>query len=543
MIIEEINRERFITILEDLVLDAVIRSNPKEQAAIYTNIMDTARVFGLEQQTEETAQQIAKREGSSELWELPESFEKPIDLQGFPTSSLPTVLSDYLKEVSRTVQVTPDMCALPLISTLSLCVTGKACIQFPGNDHTEPLNLYTVTVASPGQRKSSAYNCFTIPVSDYVKRYNAMHNTDIQSNKAERAAIKKQIDKEINSKNFDISKVRELNEELNKLGELHELRMIVKDITPEALALELFLQNERIGILDDEGSIFDVLGGLYSGGQANLGIFLEAYDGSPYSILRRTKDPITLNNPLLTMGLMTQPEHFTDILSNKQFSGRGLIHRFLFAFPSSKTGFQTLSTGNIVSSIKNNYIQLVNRLLAMPYPEPEESTPIIECNTSASTVLTDYFDLLQQKMRPGGMFENMVEWAAKHFARCMRIAAILHLCEHSIIENLNEQTAINAISISLWAENQALKALSGEMNDSQEVKDAKYILSRVKCKGITELSKRELLRLCQRFDSQEELEASLELLEDMKVIKRTTYQKVKGRPSERIKFNPIAFLS
>lgn len=542
MIIEGVSRERFISVIESLVLDAVICSNPKARAEQYTNIMDTARFLNIEQMTEETAQEIASREGCSELWELPESFEKSVELSEFPLSSLPPTLSEYLKEVSRTVQVAPDMCALPMLSALSLCVIGKARIQFPGTDHSEPLNLYTLTVAAPGQRKTSTLDKFTEPIKAYVRRYNAIHSADIKANQAERAAIQKQIDKEIGSKNFDITKIRELNEQLGSIEDLHELRMNVKDVTPEALAHEMLMQHERIGILDDEGSVFDVIGGLYSGGQANLGIFLEAYDGSPYSILRRTKEPITLDQPLLTMGLMAQPDHFTDIMSNKQFSGRGLIHRFLFSFPVSRVGQQTLSTGSINSNVSNQYIRLINRLLELPYPDSEEAAPLIVCDQTAAEALTTYFDYMQERMREDGIFENMVEWASKHFARCMRIAAILHLCEHSAKEELSEQTAINAIGIATWAENHALKALSGESSDTQDVKDAKYILSRVKKKGITELSKRELLRECKSFHTQDEIEPPLELLEDMKIIKRETRQ-TKGRPKEMIKFNPVILLS
>lgn len=540
MIIKEVSPEWFTAHIAELVIDALIHQNPRERAQHFTNIMDTARALDLEEQAEEVAQAIAKREGEPELWELPEPFEKPVELTGFPVSALPKALSDYLKEVARTVQVYPEMCALPLLSTLSLCVQGKACIQFPGNDHTEPLNIYTLTVASPGQRKTSCFSCFTAAVDNYVKRYNAIHSVEIQNNKAERAAIEKQINKEICSKNPDMDHIRELNEKLNSMDRLNELRMNVKDITPEALAWEMFLQNERIGILDDEGGVFDVLGGLYSGGQSNLSIFLEAYDGSMYSIIRRTKENITLNSPLLTIGLMTQPDHFENIMNNRQFSGRGLIQRFLFAFPGSRTGQQKLTTGTIDHDSQVNYIQLINKLLEMPFPAPGEETPAIICDAAAARILTEYFDMLQAKIRPGGLFENMVEWAAKHFARCMRIAGTLHLCEHSAADELNEQTAASAISIAVWAENHALKALSGEMNDNQETRDAKYILSRVKEKRVSELSKSELLRMCRRLKA-DEIEAPLELLEDHSMIKREFINVPKTRkPREIIKFNPLS---
>lgn len=539
MIIKEVSPEWFTAHIADLVIDALIHQDPRERAQQFTNIMDTARSLDLAEQAEEAAQAIAQREGEPELWELPESFEKPVELQPFPLSALPPVLSEYLSEVSKAVQVYPEMCVLPMLSTLSLCVMGKACIHISNRGHSEPLNLYTITVASPGERKSSSFHKFIEPLESYVKRYNAIHSVDIQNNKAERAVIEKQRQKAINSKNPDIEKIKELSAQLNDMEELHELKLNVKDVTPEALAWEMHLQNERIGILDDEGSVFDVLSGLYSNGQANINIFLEAYDGSQYTILRRTREDITLNNPLLAIGLMTQPSHFDDAMSNRQFSGRGFIPRFLFSFPGSKAGYQKISNGDISDRASNNYIGLVNKLLKMPYPV--DTVPLISCSSEAEQLLGEYFQHLQDAMRPGGIFENIKEWASKQFARCIKIAGILHLCEHGAAEELSENTAMCAISIAMWTENHALKALSGEMSDPQEVKDAKYILNRVKEKQIKELTKRELLRLCRKL-SVEEFEKPLDLLEDMKCIKRKkVYRSKGGNPKENIKFNPLIF--
>ncbi len=76
------------------------------------------------------------------------------------------------------------------------------------------------------------------------------------------------------------------------------------------------------------------------------------------------------------------------------------------------------------------------------------------------------------------MFENLKEWASKQFARALRIAGILHISVHSPTEILTGQTAMN--SIAMWAENHALNALSGSASEPQEVKNAKYILNKLK---------------------------------------------------------------
>ena len=235
---------------------------------------------------------------------------------------------------------------------------------------------------------------------------------------------------------------------------------------------------------------------------------------------------------------MTQPDHFAEAVGNKQFSGRGFIHRFLFAFPESKAGYQSFTSKNVPSELQRQYTELINRLLSMPYTD---NPPVIGCDKQAYELLSDYFNHLQEEMREGGLFAGLKEWASKQFARCLKIAAILHLCEYGADKPITAQEAMNGINISMWCENHALKAFSGAVSDSQEIKDAKYILSRLKNSNREIISKRDLLRKCQSLKA-DECEEPLELLEDMKYIKREiTESSERGRPKEMIKINPFAF--
>lgn len=522
--------------LPDFIGSTLLNRDIKERAKLFTGIMNTARELGIAEQAYNIAQETAKRYNEPELWEEPETFEKSVSLTSFPIESLPPVLSEFLKAVSDYVQVYPEIAVLPLFSVLSLCVQGKAVVKHPGNNHTETLNLYTMTVAAPGERKSGSFKAFMKPVEEYQKHYNAIHKNEIEQYKTEKAFIERQKQAAICGKNASIEKAKEFTLQLSELKEKHELRLNVNDVTPEALAWEMYLQGGRIGVIDDEGSVFDVLSGLYSGGSANINIFLKAYDGTNYSVIRRTKEEIILNNPLLTMGIMTQPEHFAEALSNKQFSGRGFIHRFLFSFPESKAGYQSFTSTNIPNMLQVEYTNLINRLLNMPYPD---NIPVINCSREAFNLLSDYYNHLQEEMREGRSFERLKEWASKQFARCLKITAILHLCEYDTNDLITGKEAFNGINISMWCENQALKAFSGAVSDPQEVKNAKYIINRLKKDRKDSYYKRDFLRLC-RAISAEDTEEALQLLEDMNIIKREIISNPgAGRPKENIKVNPL----
>ena len=530
--------EQLLNKAEELISAILMKEDLRERTELFTGMMNTARELGVEERVYNTAQQIAADFNEPELWELPQSFERNVPLAPFPMSSLPPMLGEFLKTVSEYVQVYPEIAVLPLLSVLSLCVQGKAVVRYPGNNHTEPLNLYTMTVAAPGERKSGSFKEFMRPVEAYQERYNSIHKTEIEQYKAEKTFLETRKRAAMNGKDANVEKVKDIARQLSELEEKHELRLNVNDVTPEALAYEMFLQGGRIGVVDDEGSVFDVLSGLYSGGSTNINIFLKAYDGSNYTIVRRTKEEIVLKNPLLTMGIMTQPDHFAEAVGNKQFSGRGFIHRFLFAFPESKAGYQSFTSKNVPYELQRQYTELINRLLSMPYTD---NPPVIGCDKQAYELLSDYFNHLQEEMREGGLFAGLKEWASKQFARCLKITAILHLCTQEADKPITAQEAMNGINISMWCENHALKAFSGAVSDSQEVKDAKYILSRLKNSRKDSISKRELLRLCRALNA-DEAEEPIQLLEDMKIIRRESLSADKqGRPKEIIKINPFVF--
>lgn len=471
--------------------------------------------------------------GEPEQWELPESFESLKKPAPFPMQNLPPLLRDYLQAVSDYVQVVPEMSVLPLLSVLSLCVQGKALIKHAGNSHTEPLNLYTITIAAPGERKSGSLKEFMRPVEEFQEKYNKIHAPEVEEYNTERAYLENKRAKALKA---DLQAAKTYTKQLASLERKHELVLNVSDATPEALAMEMYRQGGKIGIIDDEGSVFDVLSGIYSNGQANINIFLKAYDGSDYTILRRTKENIELKKPILTIGLMVQPEHFTEAMNNRQFVGRGFIHRFLFSFPESRAGYLKMNSPDVPPKLQKQYSDLINRLLRLP---STPDMPIIVCDREAELLFSDYHDHLQKEIRDGGIFENLKEWASKQFGRALRIAGILHLCEHEPAERLTGQTAINSIAIATWAENHALNALSGTASEPTEIKNAKYILKKLKKLNKSMTNKSELLIFCRPLHAPE-INISLEILEDMNYIKREKiFRTGGGNPKELIKINPL----
>ncbi len=534
----ELTRSNFTNLAEEYIKQLLMYSDLKERFQQFTNIMDRAREFGLEDKTSEIARKIAEDFNEPPLWEMPVEFEKKVEMQGFPLSSLPDKLREFVEALSAYVQVYPEMCVLPLLSVLSLCVQGKAVVKHPGNSHTEELNLYTLTVAPPGERKSGVFKALIAPVDEYEKRWNMAHKRDLQEYKSKKSFYENKRQNALKGRNASLEDVQEADKKLNELKPVYPKKLTLGDITPEALVQEMAIQGEKMGILDDEGIVFDVLGGIYSSNGVNLGIFLKGYDGSKYTASRTTRGDFSLYKPLLTVGLMTQPKHFKRSIENECFVSRGFIHRFMFAFPESKTGSQTMVSSDIPLYVRDCYGQLITRLLNMP----ETDTPqVIAADYDACQMFDNYHQHLQKEMATGGHFADLKEWASKHFARCLKIAALLHLCEHSPLIHITKETALNAISIAMWAENQALSCL-GSVNISETESDAKYVLEKILSRKKMRLSKSEILRICRKFNAKD-INEILDLLKEMNYIRVDNGKLSKTcKQTESIYINPVLML-
>lgn len=533
------SRDDFMKILSEYaVLNKIDGEISPEREKMFTYIMDTARLAKAEDVVLETVRQM-EDEGSLVFWELPKPFEKQVPMQKFNPDNLPDLLRDYVRAVADNVQVDVEMCVLPLLSTLANCIHGKFRVCFPHGSHKEPLNLYTVTVASPGERKSGVFDTVTAAMHTYQKRRNTEYKSSIQEYQTRRKFLEKELEKATTGKNADINQALKIQGQLDRLTPVTNLTLNITDCTPESLTAELAENNEVMGILDDECGIFGILAGLYSNGIANIDIFLKAYDGTHYVVTRRTKENIYLDRPVLTMGLMAQPDAFETAMNKPEFIGRGLMQRFLFAFPESKQGSRKPHSPSIPSELREKYSKLIDYLLDIKMPKADEEPHVLSFNKSASNLLDDYFYTIESRLKEGGDLVYMAEWANKLFAKCCKIAGILHLCTHNPTELIDEDTALKAISIATWAENQAHKAYSSTAFEDRTTRNAKYILKKLKEQKQTVYTRSEITRKCQKL-TRDELDETLGMLDDMKYI-RIIEEHTKTNIKKTVTVNPLIF--
>lgn len=478
----------------------------------------------------------------------------------FPSDEFSDELRNFSAWACMSLQVPIDMPSVSTLAAASLCAQRKFNVH-PNALHYEPVNLYTAIVAKPSERKSPTIALTMAPIYRYQREENARRRARVEEYRTKKELLQRRIEsiKKISTsgKKAQTASLNAADDIMLLFRELEDLEkdaidyisLTADDITMEALTSKLVANGEKMALVSSEGGLFNVLSGLYTGGISNIDIILKAWSGDHVEVDRKGRGSEVLLNPALTILLMVQPKVLEAVMNNVEFAGRGLNARFMYSIPMSIVGARVFDAPDIPQQVIDDYNNLLLRILAIPDTgEPRT----IECTDEARDELRKIHDEIEPRLIAD--LEPMGDWAGKYEGAVIRIAGLLHVCDH--VERAAEipipgETIRRASKIGEYflAHAKIAYQLSGQMDD-QPTKDAKYILKRLDSTGKTEISKRDLYRLCMDrvgFDTVEKMEPGLEVLVKRGYIKIEKAHKDKtdttdrkgGRPSWMIYVNPI----
>ena len=485
------------------------------------------------------------------------------NLPMFPVDRLPQGIAEYVKAVSESVQVAPDMVATSVLASAATAVQGKYMVH-PVSDWMEPLNLYAVTIAEPSERKSPVFKEVTRPIEEYEGAINQEMSPLIDEwkmeikilegriSQAEKAAIAGKSGGEGSLENL-----RDLQGQLaaKREEELKPVKLWTDNSAPESIISLLANHGGKMGVFSAEGStVFSIAGGRYSDGKADLGAFLNGFSGDTIRVTRVSRPEETIKNPALTLNLMVQPQAIQKVMENADFNGTGFLARFLYCFPRSMIGGRKFMTKPVGERIRKSYSHYLNFLLDLHSADKESH--ILELTPEALGEAERFHNELERRLKDD--LEPVEKWAGKWHGQIFRIAGIIHCLkaveQHPQTRKLPEEspidreTVLNAQEIGRYYLEHAKAAFSmGSLTDTDAEKDAKAIWR--KLKGKREISKRDLYQMMKQragFERADNLNAGLEELERRHYIRMgdTQYpqntQKSRGRPSVVILINPKA---
>lgn len=470
-------------------------------------------------------------------WEEPIPFDT-VNTPDFPTECLPGVVSSFVESLAESTQTPEEMAGILSLGVLATAFQSKYEVEITP-DWREPLCLYPVAVAPPGERKSAVISALTKPIYEYEAERREAEAVEIAQNQTERALLERalqaaqtQATKKKGSFDAGREEALSLSAQLAEFQDKHPFRLLVDDTTPEKLVDIMDTQDGCITVASAEGNVFDSMAGRYDKG-ANFDIYLKGHAGDPITVDRIGRKPNHIKSPRLTMLLTIQPEVLSGLMNNPTMRGRGLCGRFLYVMCKSKVGRRDVSPPAMPLSVKAEYRQFVRRILADP------GSGIIRLSPEADEIRKQYQGYIEKKL--GSEWEFMRDWGGKLVGAMVRIAALMHAAQTQgdpTEVQISPDVMAGAVSVAEFLSAHAVAAYQ-IMGADQDFENAKYLWRKIECTGQAEISKRDMFAMCQsKFKKVENIEPVLQMLSEMGYLRESERQ-TGGRPSKIIIVNPL----
>jgi replicative DNA helicase len=249
-----------------------------------------------------------------------------------------------------------------------------------------------------------------------------------------------------------------------------------------------------MAIFSAEGGVLDIIAGRYSGAIPNMDVWLKGHAGDPMRVDRKGRPPEYIPKPALTLGLMIQPSVLTSIAGHREFRGRGLLARILYARPASKVGHRTIAASAVPEAVKVD-CETAIRDLASGMAGWLGDPAILMLSDDAKAAMITIETAVEPTLAGDGELAALADWGAKYVGAIARIAGILHLAEHGPDKGpptpVSAVTILAAARIGGYFKANAINAFI-EMGTDQGTADAAYLLDRIDRLHQAELSERDL---------------------------------------------------
>ena len=462
-----------------------------------------------------------------------------------PADVLPTWVGAMAQAVADSTQTPPTLAVMSALAVLATTVQRRFEVAPLGCDYTEPLCLWTVSASPPGTRKSAVIGATLGPLVRWEKLHADRMRRDIAKVNAQRAVAKKRVERLLQdaAKAKDASERESVqneiqNEELNTPEELRAPRLFTNDSTPERLQVLLAEHGERMATHSDESGCFQIMSGLYTGGQANLDVYLMGHAGSPMRVDRATR-AVHLDRPALSFGLMVQPGTLADVAGSKRFRESGLLARFLWCVPDSTVGTRDVRRHTpIPHHIKDAYERGIFGLLE-GWSDPVSKPRLLGFTDPARELWFDFAQHIENHQGEGGQYEQISDWTSKLPGQLARVAAVLELAEMGLSADEVSQVAMQrALQLGYLLIEHARAAFALLGTDAADT-DAAAVVRWIKTNNLQEFTRREAQKAQEgRFRSVDRLEKAMERLEAGEVVRSTKRRKPGAPPSVAYRVNP-----
>lgn len=318
-------------------------------------------------------------------------------------------LRNFVQYTAHHLQVPEDMVMLNVLGAINTAINGHFEVRIQ-NGQSEPLCLYLIIIASPGDRKSATVKSATAPIRDWLDRqYQALADASAAP---------------------------------------HEPppRLYFSDATAAALKVALAGNGGRLSCHDAEPELLGIL----SDKRFPKSLVCRAYDREEIVMDRARKAPIRIPNPAISICVSAQPEMAFRFLRDHDVRSSGLVGRFLFgAFPAL-AGSRLVGAPPVPLESARYYDIMVKRLLDISLTLPGQPH-ILRLDNQAEREFFDFGRKAEEELAPGRSLSFDVGWGSKLPGKVLRLAGLLHCALHTNPRNspISAQTIAQAVAMAM----------------------------------------------------------------------------------------------
>lgn len=480
------------------------------------------------------------------VWEKLIVFSE-LETPEIPVNLLPDNLKEYALALTDAAEVSSDMVVASILGVISVTLCKKIVVS-PKDGWNESVNIYIFVALPPASNKSLILNNVTSPLVEWEKEQQREKEPFIKR----QISLRKSEEELIKGMRLKLSKPNQTNDILEKIKQdiaykeanlpaiEYSPKLYGNNFTPESLADDIYEQGGKFAIISDEGGVLETLSGLYSSGNANVDIILKGIDGGDARIRRKT---FNYNiNPYLTFVLVVQPQILQNMNSKKAFTGNGTLERFLYVTPKSNLGYRTHETQSVPNHLKEQYNQVITKLLNIEEPE---NPVVLRLSTDAHSQWKNFQKHIESQLRVGGKLEICVGWGGKISGFALRLAGLIHVCETLGANTEISSTAMSkALELSKLFCEHAIAAFAG-MGAEQSVNDAKDILKWLEGLNQPSFTKSDIIRAMKNkgYGKAERLDRALKILAERHYISDALIKATpnSNKPTTYFELNPILY--
>jgi replicative DNA helicase len=458
---------------------------------------------------------------------------------------LPGWVGAMADAVAKSTQTPPALAVMVALAVLATTVQRRFEVAPFSDDYTEPLAVWTLTALPSGTRKTAVINAMAGPLVHWEKLQRDRMRDEIAKATAARLVAKKCIERLL----IDAGKAKDASErkaieaeikreELETPEELRAPRLFTGDCTAERMQGLLVEHGERMTVMSDEPGIFLIMAGIYSGGVANLDVWLQGHAGAPFRVDRGTR-LAHVDKPALSMCLAIQPAVMAEVAGGGRMRGSGALARFLFAMPPSNVGQRDVRLHRPVPEhVRDEYHRRVHDLLEGWVGEVTAPNTL-HLAPDARECWLDLADKIEKLQGAGGKLEAIADWTSKLPGATARIAAVLALAEYGQqvreVPLASMERAVRLATLLVAHARTAFALLGADGVDA----DAAAVLKWVQAGVLLEFTRRECQKAMEgRFRNVERLKKATERLEAQDVVKEFKRPNKGAPPTTFYKVNP-----